>query len=704
MPTTYVPLEPSSPFPSSPSFLTPSSDPEAHLKKVIKSILRAKHIAVVCGAGISVQAGIPDFRSQDGLFQSLKKDNPTLSSGKDLFDASVFNSEATTSLFCQMIAQLSELSKSATPTAFHNLLRTLDDRGRLLRVYTQNIDALEHKTGLTFGVPELDGGKPAKPRSSKGKAGYPNIETTVNAIDTSLEPQDNLLSANLDLTSDTPPLNIPSTSRLPTPPLETPRCIPLHGTLQSMHCQLCLHSFPLLPYLSSLASGYPPHCPECTAVEKTRQLVGKRSRGIGKLRPSVVLYNEMHKDGEEVGEVVRKDLVGLGSKGKGKTRAGADLLLVVGTSLRVPGTKRIVREFSKAVRSRDNPTNTGASGSESSGSASKSSTGLITPTPSPRRTPSMDDESPIRTIYLNLDFPVPTREWEGVFDIWVGGDAQSFARLVEQEIETEEREKVLAAQRKLDAAEARRKIKEAKERKKAKAESLKIENNKSKGKGKKKADVKGRGKGKETKKTVNSRKRKTIASNSVTRLNKQRKETGPLTITLPARRARTGIPEVVVKPRAFVSSHQPIQLQSYPEMPSSPLTPISSSSSPSSWSRRERSMSCTGYPSPPPSQRQTQSALSPAQGRPDCVFGPLSDSDSDVGMRQEDTEMDREDESESEEAQVKEHILAEPDSPSPSIPSFSPIRRVVTPPISQNYVDEAHQYGLRSPFPTSAIR
>lgn len=45
------------------------------------------------GAGISVKAGIPDFRSSDGLFQSLKRDNPKdgLSSGKDLFDASVFN-------------------------------------------------------------------------------------------------------------------------------------------------------------------------------------------------------------------------------------------------------------------------------------------------------------------------------------------------------------------------------------------------------------------------------------------------------------------------------------------------------------------------------------------------------------------------------------------------------------------------------------
>ena len=45
------------------------------------------------GAGISVQAGIPDFRSADGLFQSIKRENSkeSLSSGKDLFDASVFS-------------------------------------------------------------------------------------------------------------------------------------------------------------------------------------------------------------------------------------------------------------------------------------------------------------------------------------------------------------------------------------------------------------------------------------------------------------------------------------------------------------------------------------------------------------------------------------------------------------------------------------
>ena len=318
-----------------------------------------------------------------------------------------------------MIAQLSQLSEAAEPTAFHRFLRVLDDRRRLLRVYTQNIDALEEKSGLTFGVPELDV-KRTKPRS-KGKVPAPD------APQVEAPPVDPVQ------------LDEPSTSRFPSPPAETPKCIPLHGTLQSMHCVTCTHSYPLRDYIGSLVSGTPPPCPQCTALEETRQLIGKRSRGVGKLRPSVVLYNEDHKDGEEVGNVVRKDLMG-SSKGKG--RAGADLLLVVGTSLRVPGTKRIVREFSKAVRSRHAAMN--APPDEPTVSAH----GLVTPTPSPRHSPAEDEESPVRTIYLNLDFPVPTREWEGVFDVWIRGDAQAFARMVHEELEREEQAKEAARERK----------------------------------------------------------------------------------------------------------------------------------------------------------------------------------------------------------------------------------------------------------------
>lgn len=47
--TLYLPLEPESPFPSSPSFLVPAQDPKDQLHRVIKAIMKAKRIVVVCG-------------------------------------------------------------------------------------------------------------------------------------------------------------------------------------------------------------------------------------------------------------------------------------------------------------------------------------------------------------------------------------------------------------------------------------------------------------------------------------------------------------------------------------------------------------------------------------------------------------------------------------------------------------------------------
>lgn len=67
------------------------------VKTLLFPLKLASHLMSVSstkGAGISVQAGIPDFRSETGLFQTLKRDHSCLTSGKDLFDASVFNVSA----------------------------------------------------------------------------------------------------------------------------------------------------------------------------------------------------------------------------------------------------------------------------------------------------------------------------------------------------------------------------------------------------------------------------------------------------------------------------------------------------------------------------------------------------------------------------------------------------------------------------------
>jgi|SRR5579871_255581 NAD+-dependent protein deacetylase SIR2 len=59
-------------------------------RRTMKAIAGAKRIIVVAGAGISVAAGIPDFRSPSGLFATLRADTKYKPSGKALFDASVY--------------------------------------------------------------------------------------------------------------------------------------------------------------------------------------------------------------------------------------------------------------------------------------------------------------------------------------------------------------------------------------------------------------------------------------------------------------------------------------------------------------------------------------------------------------------------------------------------------------------------------------
>ena len=51
--TTFLPLDVSASFPSSPAFLVRSPDPTSHIKRVVEAILKGRHIAVVCGEWLS---------------------------------------------------------------------------------------------------------------------------------------------------------------------------------------------------------------------------------------------------------------------------------------------------------------------------------------------------------------------------------------------------------------------------------------------------------------------------------------------------------------------------------------------------------------------------------------------------------------------------------------------------------------------------
>lgn len=109
---------------------------------------KAKNIIVMCGAGISVSAGIPDFRTPGtGLYDNLQKYD--LPDPQAIFDIGYFQERpaAFYMLAKEMWAEGVAAGKYK-PTLTHRFIKLLHDKGLLLRCFTQNIDSLEAVTGL----------------------------------------------------------------------------------------------------------------------------------------------------------------------------------------------------------------------------------------------------------------------------------------------------------------------------------------------------------------------------------------------------------------------------------------------------------------------------------------------------------------------------------------------------------------------------
>jgi NAD-dependent SIR2 family protein deacetylase len=239
--------------------------------RLLQVLQENKRIVVIAGAGISVSAGIPTFRMEHGLFHK--------GSGKQLFDASVYCDNSSTQKFHAMVCEMASLSATAKPTPFHHLLASLAAEGRLLRLYTQNVDYLDTR--------------------------MPPLATRI-------------------------PLN-------PTRPW--PTTIQLHGGLDRMVCNKCGHLDTFNPAL--FKGDEPQLCPICKETEDLRNVAGKRSQGVGRLRPRMVLYNEDGYDETAIGNVSMADL-----------RSRPDALLVVGTSLKIPGVRRLVKQLCLVTRRR----------------------------------------------------------------------------------------------------------------------------------------------------------------------------------------------------------------------------------------------------------------------------------------------------------------------------------------------------------------
>ncbi len=106
------------------------------LKEMVE---KSERIVFFGGAGVSTESGIPDFRSEDGLYRQ-KYDVPP----ETILSSEYFYSH--TEEFYRFYRD-KMLPLSAEPNAAHRKLAEWEREGKLLAVVTQNIDGLHQKAG-----------------------------------------------------------------------------------------------------------------------------------------------------------------------------------------------------------------------------------------------------------------------------------------------------------------------------------------------------------------------------------------------------------------------------------------------------------------------------------------------------------------------------------------------------------------------------
>ncbi|KAL7794429.1 DHS-like NAD/FAD-binding domain-containing protein [Trichoderma ceciliae] len=293
--------------------------------------------------------------------------------GKDLFDASIWSDPTRTSVFYQFATSLRQKVREAEPTSSHIFIGHLRDRGKLVRCYTQNIDQIEQKVGLSTSLLAGPGSRGRFSRKStanatqlskmveevsSGESGVGDAGTSSQSSNGSSEqtPTDAPEQRQTSVTSSQPngkteegESTTPPDQPKPAPRKEAPalrsgvECVFLHGSLQLLRCFLCgqVCSWDDDDREVETLSGQQPECPHCVGATEARKERGKRALGVGKLRPDIVLYGEEHPNAHLISPIVTHDLA-----------LYPDMLLILGTSLRVHGLKVMVREFAKTVHSK----------------------------------------------------------------------------------------------------------------------------------------------------------------------------------------------------------------------------------------------------------------------------------------------------------------------------------------------------------------
>lgn len=113
--------------------------PDSKIEQLKNWIFESNRIVFFGGAGVSTESGIPDFRSPDGIYQSVKKYPPEVMLSHSFF------LEHTKEFFEYYKSKMIHLG--IQPNITHKKLAQLETEGKLLGIITQNIDGLHQKAG-----------------------------------------------------------------------------------------------------------------------------------------------------------------------------------------------------------------------------------------------------------------------------------------------------------------------------------------------------------------------------------------------------------------------------------------------------------------------------------------------------------------------------------------------------------------------------
>lgn len=118
---------------------------ERQIEKLIQLMQQSKNTVVVTGAGISTEAGIPDFRGENGIYRQIGEDRVMSIININFFQR---HPEEFYDFYRQYFT-----FPQVEPSKAHYMLAELEKKNRIHAVVTQNIDNLHQRAGSRNVIP-----------------------------------------------------------------------------------------------------------------------------------------------------------------------------------------------------------------------------------------------------------------------------------------------------------------------------------------------------------------------------------------------------------------------------------------------------------------------------------------------------------------------------------------------------------------------